>query len=50
METVHAKEESKRLRTQLTELRDKFNDLEARVGFTTPGKSREVQMEQLNRR
>jgi len=31
METVHAKEESKRLRAQLTELRDKLNDLEARV-------------------
>ena len=31
METVHAKEESKRLRLQLTELRDKLNDLEARV-------------------
>jgi len=31
METVHAKEEAKRLRTQLTELRDKLNDLEARV-------------------
>jgi len=31
METVHAKEESKRLRSQLTELRDKLNDLEARV-------------------
>jgi len=30
METIHAKEESKRLRTQLTELRDKLNDLEAR--------------------
>ena len=31
METVHAKEESKRLRSQLTDLRDKLNDLEARV-------------------
>jgi len=31
METVHAKEEAKRLRLQLTELRDKLNDLEARV-------------------
>jgi len=31
MEMVHAKEESKRLRAQLTELRDKLNDLEARV-------------------
>ena len=30
METVHAKEESKRLRTQITDLRDKLNDLEAR--------------------
>jgi intermediate filament protein if len=30
METVHAKEECKRLRTQLTDLRDKLNDLEAR--------------------
>jgi intermediate filament protein if len=32
METVHAKEETKRLRTQLTELRDKLNDLEGRNG------------------
>jgi len=31
METVHAKEEAKRLRSQLTELRDKLNELEARV-------------------
>jgi len=33
METVHAKEEAKRLRSQLTELRDKLNDLEARVSW-----------------
>ena len=31
MESEHAKEETKRLRTQMTELRDKMNDLEARV-------------------
>lgn len=31
METVHSKEESKRLRTQLTEIRDKLSELEARV-------------------
>lgn len=31
METVHAKEESKRLRAQLTEIRDKLSELEARV-------------------
>lgn len=30
MDTVHAKEESKRLRTQLTEMRSKLADLEAR--------------------
>ena len=33
METIHSKEECKRLRTQLTDLRDKFNDLEARVSI-----------------
>ena len=31
METVHAKEESKRLRQQLTDLRAKLADLEAKV-------------------
>ena len=31
METVHAKEESKKLRQQLTDLRSKVADLEARV-------------------
>jgi intermediate filament protein if len=30
MESVHAKEESKRLRTQLTEQRDRLNDLDAK--------------------
>jgi len=30
MESVHAKEESKRLRTQITEMRDRLNDLEAK--------------------
>jgi intermediate filament protein if len=30
METIHSKEENKRLRTQMTELRDKLNDLDAR--------------------
>lgn len=30
MESVHAKEESKRLRTQLTEMRDRLNDLDAK--------------------
>jgi intermediate filament protein if len=30
MESVHSKEESKRLKTQMVELRDKLNDLEAR--------------------
>lgn len=30
METIHSKEETKRLRGQISELRDKFNDLEAR--------------------
>ena len=31
MEAVHSKEESKRLRTQVTDLRSKLNDNEARV-------------------
>lgn len=31
MEAEHAKEETKRLRTQLTDLRDKLNELEAKV-------------------
>lgn len=31
METAHTKEETKRLRTQLTDLRDKLADLDARV-------------------
>ncbi len=31
MESTHAKEESKRLRTQLQDLRAKLNDSEARV-------------------
>jgi hypothetical protein len=35
METVHAKEESKRLRQQLTDLRSKLGDLEARVSAVT---------------
>lgn len=34
METVHAKEETKRLRSQLTEIRDKLSELEARVSNT----------------
>lgn len=31
MESVHVKEENKRLKLQLTELRDKFNDVDGRV-------------------
>jgi intermediate filament protein if len=31
MESVHVKEENKRLKSQLTELRDKFNDVDARA-------------------
>lgn len=31
METEHAKEETKRLRLQLTDLRDKLSDLESKV-------------------
>ena len=33
METVHVKEETKRLRNQLTELRDKLAELDAKVGL-----------------
>ena len=36
MEVGHAKEESKRLRTQLTDLRGKLADLEARVRTPLP--------------
>jgi len=35
METTHVKEESKRLRSQLGELRDKLADLDAKVAATT---------------
>jgi len=31
METVHIKEENKRLKQQLTDLRDKFNESDGRV-------------------
>ncbi len=36
MELLHAKEENKRLRTQMTDIRDKLNDLDARVCYQVP--------------
>jgi len=35
MESVHVKEENKRLKDQLTELRSKFNDIDGRVSTLT---------------
>jgi len=36
MEVQHAKNENKRLRTQLTELRDKMDDSDSRVSALLP--------------